>query len=561
MRDRARATMALLAAALTLMLAGCVGIPTSGSVQIGQALEEQDSGDFEFFPLGPVEGADQEAILSGFVAAFTGSADDFTVAREFLSADFSDEWNPRSGVTVRTSAQRFMTVGDTSMEYSVSAAATVDSAGAYRQNTDPVPVTVPVEFVQEDGEWRISQTRDGIVLADATFRSIFDTHALYFLDPTATSLVPDLRWFPSGSAALRVVSALLAGPPDWLRGAVGTAFPEGTGLVAPSVEVESGVANVDLSPEALAANAAERQLMQIQLTQSLADVPNIRRVSISVSGTPLEVAEPGASAPRANPQVDPRPVALKDGVFGRLVRNGITPIALLGDAVVDTVPSGATIANERVDVAVLGAEGVSIVREGAGGSILLDARADLVTPSLDNAGYVWSASRSNPASIRVFDFAGASTDVPTGLGASATIVSVDVSRDGARIAIFASTPNGPRLLVKAVNRDANANQAPMSLSEAVIDGGAQSGVAIDATWVDELTVATLARAGEQRSVMLYEIGGERTSLSGPPGATAIVGGNGRAGLRILGENGTILARSGNSWTDTGVVVSFLATQR
>jgi len=561
MRDRARATMALLAATLTLMLAGCVGIPTSGSVQIGQALEEQDSGDFEFFPLGPVEGADQEAILSGFVAAFTGSADDFTVAREFLSADFSDEWNPRSGVTVRTSAQRFMTVGDTSMEYSVSAAATVDSAGAYRQNTDPVPVTVPVEFVQEDGEWRISQTRDGIVLADATFRSIFDTHALYFLDPTATSLVPDLRWFPSGSAALRVVSALLAGPPDWLRGAVGTAFPEGTGLVAPSVEVESGVANVDLSPEALAANAAERQLMQIQLTQSLADVPNSRRVSLSVRAPPLQAAQRGASAPRGNPQVDPRPVALKDGVFGRLVRNGITPIALLGDAVVDTVPSGATIANERVDVAVLGAEGVSIVREGAGGSILLDARADLVTPSLDNAGYVWSASRSNPASIRVFDFAGASTDVPTGLGASATIVSVDVSRDGARIAIFASTPNGPRLLVKAVNRDANANQAPMSLSEAVIDGGAQSGVAIDATWVDELTVATLARAGEQRSVMLYEIGGERTSLSGPPGATAIVGGNGRAGLRILGENGTILARSGNSWTDTGVVVSFLATQR
>lgn len=545
---------------VALVLTGCVGIPTSGDVTVGQKLEEQDSGDFEFFPLAPTEGADQEAILAGFVAAFTGSAEDFKVARQFLSQSFADEWNPRSGVTVRTALQRFSSVDSTTMEYSVTAAATVDSAGAYRQNGEPVPLTLRFEFVEEDGEWRIDSAPDGIVLADATFRSIFDTHVLYFLGPADTALVPDLRWFPSGSAALRVVSALLAGPPDWLRGAASTAFPEGTKLVAPSVEVQSGVAIVDLSTAALEADLEERQLMQLQLTRSLAAVPNVRRVSLSVGGTPLDIAELGASAPRSNPQVDSRAVGLRDGTFGYVSGDETAPIGPLSERIVATGPRGATVSIGSFTAAVLGSEGVSVVRSGDPGTTLLDGRQNLTVPSLDD-GHVWSASLSAPGSIRVFDFAGAFRDLPTGLPADAEIASIDVSRDGARIAIFASTPAGPRLQVRAINRDPDANEFPASLSEPVLDVVAASGVAVDASWVDELSIATLVGDEAEGAVVLYQVGGERTSLSRIPSATALVGGNGRAGLRALGESGTILERSGNSWTDTRRAVGFLATQR
>lgn len=558
MRRRANGILALLLA--TLVLTGCVGIPTSGDVTVGQKLEEQDSGDFEFFPLAPTEGADREAILAGFVAAFTGSAENFRVAREFLSQSFADDWKPRSGVTVRTALQRFSSVDQTTMEYSVTAAATVDSAGAYRQNGEPVPLTLRFEFVQEDGEWRIDSAPDGIVLADATFRSIFDTHVLYFLGPTDTALVPDLRWFPSGSAALRVVSALLAGPPDWLRGAASTAFPEGTKLVAPSVEVQSGVAIVDLSTAALEADLEERQLMQLQLTRSLAAVPNVRRVSLSVGGTPLDIAELGASAPRSNPQVDSRTVALAGGTFGYVSGGEIAPIAPLSEQIAATGPRGATVSIGSFTAAVLGGEGVSLVRSGDPGTTLLDGRQNLTVPSLDE-GHVWSASRSVPGSIRVFDFAGANRDLPTGLPADAEIVSIDVSRDGARIAIFASTPAGPRLQVRAINRDPNSNEFPASLSGPALDVVAASGAAVDASWIDELSVATLVRDQAEGSVVLYQVGGERTSLSGIPPATALVGGNGGSGLRALGESGTILERSGNSWTDTRRAVGFLATQR
>ena len=553
---------ALLATALVAVPTGCAGIPSSGPVIIGQDIDEQDSGDFEFFPARPMAGASQEEILRGFVAAFTGSADNFGVARSFLSIDFADDWNPRSTVTVRSSTEQFLPAGENTMEYSINAAAVVDSTGAYRQNNSPQPLTLQFAFVQENDEWRISAASDGIVLSDATFRSIYGKHALYFLDPTGTRLVPDLRWFPGGTTArLRVVSALLDGPPPWLRGAVRTAFPDGTQLEAPSVEVESGVATVDLSTEALTASVSERQLMQLQLTASLENIASIREVSISVSGSPLSIPELAFSPPQANPLVDARAVVFKDGGFGYLARDNIATLGELSDKVVETGPRGATIADSVDTVAVLGASGVSIVRDGDVPTVLLDARADLITPSLDNDGYVWSASRSDPSSLRVIDYSGAAVDIPTGLPADARIASIDVSRDGARIAILLATSTGPRLIVTAINRNPTGDRAPVGLSEAILDANSQAGEAIDATWVDNLSIATLAVTGSQGSVTLHEVGGERTSLGLLDAATSLVGGNGEAGLRAVGASGTVLARSGIGWTDLGIVVSFIATQR
>ncbi len=540
-------------------LAGCVSIPTTGSVTVGQTLAEEGSG-VEFLPFGPLPGATQEEILRGFVEAFNGSAEDYRVARQFLSTGFSDEWNPRSNVTVRSGPERFVAIDDDTMEYALNATATVDATGAYRQNDAPVPQMLRFDFVQEDGEWRIAQASDGIVLSEAIFGQLFDEHAIYFLDPTNDYLVPDVRWFPGGSSTLRIVSALLAGPPAWLQGAVRTAFPDGTQLATPKVEVQSGVALVDLTTDALAADQRERQLMQLQLTASLANVPNIRRVSISVGGAPLTIPDPGGSI-RADPQVDPRLLVLKDGEFGYLANGEVSPMEQLSAKLIATDPRGATVSSDEDAAAVLGAEGVSVVQAGDIPSTLLDTRTDLAVPSLDDYGYVWVASRSDPTTLTAYTFAGEGFPVATGLPAGPEIVSIDVSRDGARIAILLATTTGPRLVVKAINRDPNASQLPIGLSEAALDANVQLGDAIDATWVDELTVATLTDIGGQASALRFELGGARSSLGQPASATALVGGNGEDSLRALSPDGTVLERSGNGWTDTGIEVSFIATQR
>ncbi len=557
-----RESMARTAGVVVLLaaLAGCAGIPSSGAVVEGRSLAETDSGDFDFFPLAPVAGGDQEDILRGFVAAFTGSAGDYARAREFLSRDFADEWSPRAGVTIRGALERYSTVTADTIDYVVDADATVDASGAYQRNDAPVQRTLQYQFVQEGGEWRISQAPDGIVLSDGLFRSVFDQQVLYFLDPTNEHLVPDIRYFLGGTAALRIVSSLLEGPPPWLQGAVRTAFPDGTQLSSPTIEVQSGTATVDLSADALVASQTDRRLMQAQLDASLVTVTTIRRVEITVAGSPLTVQDAETTLV-AEPAVDSRPIVFAEGEFGYLGRSSISTFGQLSSRVVDTAPVAATVSDGQSSAAVLGSAGVSIVRPGDAGIVLLDDRTSLIAPSLDEYDFVWSATAA-PGSLIVFGPDGSPSTLATGFPDDSLLRSMDVSRDGARVAFYLDTVGGPRLVVRAVVRDSNRGQLPVSLGIPVVDATTSGGsTAVDATWVDNTRVATLSSAGEVTTATLFEVGGETDDLGRPGTAVAIVGGNGPSDLRVLSADGTILARSGNGWADQNERVAFVATQR
>lgn len=561
-RIRAAVTALVGVPLLCFALAGCVGIPTSGAVTAGEVPTREEAGDLEFLPSGPTRGASQEEIVRGFVAAFTSSASDFDVAREYLSEDFSEEWNPQASVVVRAagSADPLTAVDDDSLRYSVEAAATVDAAGAFREVDGPEQLALAFDLVEESGQWRIAAAPDGIVLSDALFERIYSAHSVYFLAPVGDRLVPDVRWFPGGTATLRIVSALLDGPPEWLRGAVRSAFPDGTQLE--SVDGRgSGSLTVDLSDEALSASARDRQLMQAQLSASLAGVGSIGRAQLVVSGTPLAPGGSGASTPRADPPVDDRALVSADGEFGYLSADGVAPLGGLGERVVAAAPTAATVASDGEAVAVLGPAGVSLIPAGSTPITVLDVRPDLIAPALDPYGFVWATAQSDPATIRVFDAAGAVTELATGLAAGARPVSVDVSRDGARVALLAATATGQRLLVASVVRDPANAQRPLRLGEAVLDATVAGGAALDATWVDDVTVATLAQGSSDGSTALaFVVGGERESLGQLPAAVSVAGGNGVAGLRALGSDGALLQRRGNVWVGSDATVAVLATQ-
>lgn len=563
MRSLRWASVVIGAMAVSLLVA-CSGIPTSGSVTVGATLDEPGESEFEVLPLGPAPDATQEEVLRGFVAALAGSRNDYEVARQFLSPDFADAWDPRSSVVVRSAgtSDPVTVVDDDSMEYSIDSAGTVDTTGSFVQNDDAVPLTRQFDFVEVGEQWRIDQTDDGIVLSDAQFHSLFRQHSLYFLDASGTRLVPDVRWFLGGTAALRIITTLLEGPPEWLRGAVRTTFPDGTTLVDPDLAVQSGVALVDLSEEVLAADTRDRQLMQVQLSASLSNVANIRGVRLSVEGTPLDVEELGSAGPQPDPVVDGRAVVVRDGEFGFLSGASVDTIGTLSGKVVALEATAATLAADGETVAVLGSAGVSVARSDADESVTLDVRTDLIAPSLDNDGFIWVSSRSEPGAVRVYTGDGAVTPLSTGLPPTAQIVSLDVSRDGSRVAILATTPSGQRLVVKAIARDASQDQLPVALGEPVLDTVIAGSTAIDASWVDDISVATIAEESGETVGRKFVVGGERSALGTiASGAIAIVGGNGERGLRALSAAETVVIRSGNSWSDSSVVVTFIAVQR
>jgi WD40 repeat protein len=555
-----RALAAALALAVVGALSACVGIPGSGPVSQGLSLSAGSGGaNFDFNPEGPVKGASRDNILKGFVGAFTSATGGYAVAKEFLTSGFAGKWDPRQSVQVRTGAPRIVHLTDTTTQYSFSSIASVDAFGAYTESAQPI--TLQFGFAKEGGEWRINAAPSGIVLSDQTFQRIFTQHALYFLDPGNAHLIPDLRWFPRGTAATGIVTALLAGPPNWLKGAAFSRFPDGTQLTDAGslITPVDGVANIDLTKEALSASTKDRQLMRLQLSESLRSVSSISSVKISVAGTPLQIDDLGSTAPQADTKVDGQALVLRKGAFGFYANGQVAPLSQLSQKVVNLVPRAATLSSDGNSVAVLGTGGVSLVRKGTAAAVLVDPRGNLIAPSLDENGYVWSVPSDQPNAIRATDAGGVAHAVAASLPGDSQVRSIEVSRDGARIAILLSTVTGPRLIVAAILRDPD--QVPVSLKAPIIDFPLAAGAAIDATWVDQLTVATLVTTGSESTVQSFTIGGQRTPLGSLPSAQAIVGGNGQNGLRVLADDSTIWAYQGSSWQSTGVKVDFIATQR
>lgn len=564
MRSRPRPRLryvvaAALAAVSVLALTACAAIPVDGAVRTGQTIKDESLSGVDFRPDKPITGSDQTAILRGFIAAATGAQDNYAIARQFLASDFSQQWNPRQGVTIRDGSGTVERADDRELTYTLTASATVDSEGEYTQAVRPTSSTLTFQFTREDGEWRIAYAPDGIILSPVSFDSVFQQHALYFYDPTFRFLVPDERWFLArSSTSTRIASALLAGPADWLKGAVVSSFPEGTQLSLNAVTIDSGTALVDLSSDALGASTVDRVRMREQLSKSLASVATISSVSMTIEGASVSVPDSGGANAQQNPDVDPRPLVDEDGVVG-YAATGTGKVAKLGGGVGDTVadldPTSIALSASGTTAAVGNRDGAVVVR--GDDHLRVDAREDLVAPSIDDLGFVWVGQSSDTRRITAYGLGGDPHQVATSLPRG-ELVSFQVSRDSTRALALIETADGPGLYVMAVIR--GSDRSPTSFGAAVRVQAA-TGDAVGATWVNDTDVASVGQTTAGPNVVRTTIGGQSSTLPKPDGrATSISGGSGGA-LLLRMSSGSVLQSTGGGWDTTGVTADVLGVQR
>jgi hypothetical protein len=550
-----RAVVAALA--LLVALTGCAGFPTSGGVDVGDVISEEVDSGIVFGPDGPQEDASQEEILNGFLQAAVAPGRNYEIAQEFLADGV--EWNPNALVSIRDDAGTVTRRDDDTLTYSFLASAFVDSDGIYSEEAPEVQ-RFEVGFTEDDdGQWRISDVPDGIVLAAVRFNSVFDDFPLWYFDPSFNYLVPDIRWFAAGRSNVEsaVVSELLEGPAAYLgQGAVVPAFPEGT-TRQKVVAIEEGIATVDLSAEAAESSEVERDRMRQQLTETLRSGFNVTGAIITVEDVALPLPDvPGADAITV-PVVEGSPLVLRDGAFGFATGATTTRIAGISTQVEDLEPLAVTYGVDSAVAAVLTANGVVLVRESTD-PLVLDSRAGLGQPSMDPLGFVWSARRAAATSILAFDFAGARHEIRSNLPSGARIVAMRVSRDGSRMLLALETSTGPRLLVKGIVRE---GPVPVALTSETLQFPLSGTEPMDAAWIDERSVALLAEGGGGRTVTRFDLGGPREVLGLAPAGEAITGGNGGvAGLRVLAD-GVLLQRRGTSWLPTRIEATLLATQK
>ncbi len=556
-RSRARGLLATIALAAAAVLAGCAGIPTSGPVVAGPEIGFAEP-DFVVNPAGPQPGATPADILVGFMTALRAPQGGYQVAKEFLAPSLATSWKPDARALIRVGTpgitETLATPTTVRVDYTIETVAQVDDRGRYAE-TPRTERTLAFAFSLHDGEWRISEAPDGIVLSAAAFDLSFQPTALYFLDPNGRFLVPDPRWFARRSTTpVTIVEELLRGPTEWLQRVVVTGFPAGTTLGDQSVDVRTGgTVRVDLNAAAAATSPEARAAMRVQLAATLG-VPS---VELSAAGVPLEIPPNPGLAPLLDPQPSGAVLVGTGGDFGFGTDQGIVPIAGITPAVVADEATGAVLAHDLSSAAYRDGDGaIRVVSVADPVSRVIDDRDALLPPSLDPVGFVWTAQGIAGAAITAVALDGTVTPLSTdGLPGDFAIVSLAVSRDGTRLLVAGSSALGTRLLVYGIVR---VDGIPVELT-----GPLELPVPVDvldAAWVDDRTVVALGRV--EGAALLVPLGGPSVEFGVIDGAVAIVGGPGGAsGIRALAQ-GTVLAPDTvGDWNPTGTDATFLGVQQ
>jgi hypothetical protein len=277
--------MALL---LTLVASSCISLPSDGPVR-AKSIADNGEGEtlVDYTPAGPRPGTAPGPLVDSWLTSMTATPMNTLVAREFLTAASGTSWVPERGTVVYGSQDLTTRPGGVVL-LRLRDVVELDDRGAWRGDpTSGRGHDYLLRLAREDGQWRISHPPDRLLIPRAHLDSQYQQCVLFFLDRSGQVLVPEPVYVPRGrQAPTLLVAALLKGPERHLGEVQQTFFPPGTRLDGISVPVtRDGTAEVPLSDEVLGADDARLKVVFAQLAWTLAQVPGVLRLRVTVNGT------------------------------------------------------------------------------------------------------------------------------------------------------------------------------------------------------------------------------------------------------------------------------------
>ncbi|TRW44134.1 LpqB family beta-propeller domain-containing protein [Georgenia yuyongxinii] len=546
-RRRPAAVLVVVVAAL-LVLAGCASLPRSGPVTASDPDLPAAQG-IGLFARGPEVGASPQEIVDGFLAASAaGYSDDFLVARQFLAGTAEQTWQPLAQVRIFADAQpQYTRTRDGAVRLSVASQATVDSDGRFTESGPQAAIETEFTLVRDtDGEWRIIELDDGVLVPFAIFSSVYVQSALYFVTPDRQAFVPEVRWFPRENLATALVRGLLQGPSPWLSPGVVNMAPTGTRMTVESVAVTDGVAQVNLSAESLAAEPEERALFAAQLTRTLREVPGVQEVQLTAASAPYEITDDVPELP-AYPYSSRNPVVVADGALAEVDGGEVVPRPG-ADQLAGLDPRHPAVGYEQQNPTTVFLDGADrlMAAAGADAPVELVTGAGLVPPSVDLRGWVWTTPAGNEGTLVAVRPDRTRVGVAAPWLDGGTVVSLRISREGARAVVVWQAAGSTVIDAAAVVRDVDGT--PRALADPVRIGDRVTAAA-DLAWVDENTVAVLGDSGgdSEPTVHLLPLGGPTSRLPVVEGAVSIAAGRGERSILLGTGDGRLYERTGAAW--------------
>lgn len=334
-----RLVTALVAVTGIVAAAGCANLP---DVSQPQALGTINQEPTEEGPPLPMQGRDPDLLLRDFLQATADPTDGHLAARQYMTPAASTQWNDEDSHVI---VERADTLRESRTENQATYVLRARKVGELAEDgsyhvSDGI-IEHKIEMTRVDGEWRIDELPDGVVMEYTAFTQSYRRHALYFVTADGRHVAPDLRWVSVRPDDLtrRLIDMLIAGPqpyiapvvrnylspPTAVRGAITKANgdPVGVGVGLGGVRIDfSGID--ELSPR-------DRELFAAQVVLTLSAAEVLGPYILLADGRPLDerfadggwsVTDLGAVADSVQPEA-PLPLhALRDGTLVEVEANG-----------------------------------------------------------------------------------------------------------------------------------------------------------------------------------------------------------------------------------------------
>ena len=496
-------------------LAGCVSMPDSGPV-----VETRSSGGVStqqgpyINPRPPRPGDTRADVVKGFLNAMTATPLQTNTAREFLTEDAAAAWTPEDRTITYAGVPRVVESASR-VRVTLSDADGLDAQGAWQ---GPVPqrdrvLDVPMSF--EDGEWRIDQAPNALIVPESWFADRYRAVSIYYFDPTASTLVPEPVFVPTGKQlASALTQALLHGPGARLDQVVQSFVPPGLKLNLSVPISADGIADIALKGDAGTLTSQSIELMLAQLAWTLRQEPTITSLRISIDGQPMPLpggvssyrVDGGAEFDPAGFQASPLLYGLRSGRLASGSSPSIGPVS---------GPFGATALGLRsIAVSLTASTAAGVTTDGrtvlqgpvsgpakAGARPVVSGARDLLRPAWDLADRLWLVDRAAGAARVAWVRDGRIHDIAVPGVTGRDVRSFLVSRDGTRLVAVVRRPQGDGLVVSRIAHDRSGRVLGASRAR-TISGASQRDLPMRAiAWASPTTIAILSPFPTTRSLV------------------------------------------------------------
>ena len=274
---------------LPLLLSGCVTVPSSGPVVLtGSGAGGVTSQGAPFInPRPPEPGESRPDVVRGFMAAMQATPIQTRTAERFLTTSAAAAWDPQAETITYAGASPARDRRD-DVSITLSGAEHLDARGAWQGPLPDARHTLRFPMTMEDGEWRIADAPDALVVPEDWFAARFRPVSIYFFDPTASILEPEPVFVPRGDQlASSLTQALLLGPGRGLSRVAQSMIPRGLSIAVGVTVSDAGVADILLNGDPGQLSARTIELMMAQLAWTLRQEPKVQSLRLSIGGQPV----------------------------------------------------------------------------------------------------------------------------------------------------------------------------------------------------------------------------------------------------------------------------------